>query len=197
MNLSQYLHSLDPHFVCEGHCQQLQGQINDLATLVSNDKIRRVMEIGFNAGHSAEVLLASNRNIQLTSFDLGVYETVAKAKTYIQTVYPNRHTLIIGNSVETIPKFIQDNPGTKFDLIFIDGGHDYEVALADIENCRVLAHDDTVVLLDDTMFDKQHEREYTVGPTRVWLEQIHANKIAEISRKHYDVGRGMAWGTYK
>ena len=196
MNLSQYLQKSNCG-VYEGHCQQLQEQMNDLSALVSKDKVLRVMEIGFNAGHSAEVFLASNRNIHLTSFDLGEYEIVAKAKTYIDTVYPGRHTLIIGNSVKTIPKFIQDNPGTKFDLIFIDGGHDYEVALADIENCRVLAHDDTVVLLDDTMFDKQHEQEYTIGPTRVWLEQIHTNKITEISRKHYGVGRGMARGTYK
>jgi hypothetical protein len=38
------------------------------------------LEIGFNAGHSAEVFLKNNKDLILTSFDLGEHNYVTTAK---------------------------------------------------------------------------------------------------------------------
>jgi predicted O-methyltransferase YrrM len=154
------------------------------------------MEIGFNAGHSAEVFLQNNKDLILTSFDLGDHDYVTTAKEYIDTTYPNRHTLILGNSKTSIPIYLKNNKETKFDIIFIDGGHDYDIAKADMENCFHLAHKDTIVILDDTIFTKGWEQSWTIGPTRTWLEHLEQNKIIELTRKDYCYGRGMAWGKY-
>ena len=179
----------------EGYSQQVPQQVEDLITLTNKPKLN-IMEIGFNAGHSAEVFLQNNKDLTLTSFDLGGHNYVTSAKEYIDDTYPNRHTLILGDSRTTIPIYLQNNKDTKFDFIFIDGGHDYEIAKADIENCFHLAHKDTIVALDDTIFTKGWEQGYTIGPTRTWIENLQQNKIIELNRKEYCNGRGMSWGKY-
>jgi predicted O-methyltransferase YrrM len=154
------------------------------------------MEIGFNAGHSAEIFLKNNKELTLTSFDLGEHDYVNHAKEYIDITYPNRHKLILGDSTKTIPIYLQNNKDQNFDFIFIDGGHDYTIAKADIENCFHFAHKDTIIALDDTIFTNGWEAGYTIGPTKTWLENVEQNKIMELNRKDYCFGRGMSWGKY-
>ena len=58
-------------------------------------------------------------------------------------------------------------------------------------NCFHLAHKDTIVAIDDTMFTQKWEQHYTVGPTKVWTEYLQENNIIELDRKDYSNGLGM------
>ena len=153
MNITTFLNSKN-FYSFEWYCQLCQPQVNDLTNLINNKNIKNAMEIGFNAGHSAEIFLQNNKDLILTSFDLGIHNYVNTAKEYIDITYPNRHTLILGDSTKTIPIYLENNKDTKFDIIFIDGGHEYEIAKADMENCFHLAHKDTIIVLDDTIFTR-------------------------------------------
>ena len=84
----------------------------------------------------------------------------------------------------------------NFDVIFIDGGHEYHVVQADLENCRKLAHKDTIIIMDDTMYTTGWEQGYTTGPTKAWVEFLEKGIIKEIYRADYQIGRGMSWGKY-
>jgi predicted O-methyltransferase YrrM len=193
-NLTNFLND-NNFYSFEGHCQLEMQKVNHLIQLTNTPNIS-VMEIGFNAGHSAEVFLENNSSLTLTSFDLCEHKYVHTGKKYIDKTYPNRHVLITGDSTISIPSYINNNKNKKFDVIFIDGGHEYDIAKSDLENCFQLAHKDTIVAIDDTIYTPGWEQGYTIGPTKAWIENLNENKIIELYREDYCIGRGMSWGKY-
>tara|TARA_B100001121_G_scaffold309029_1_gene334617 strand:- start:1 stop:690 length:690 start_codon:yes stop_codon:yes gene_type:complete len=177
----------------EGYTKQIVGQVSLIKDIINKNQITKVMEIGFHAGHSAELMLEF-KEISLVSFDIDQYPYTKIGYKYIKSKYHSRHIMIRGDSTISIPNYIAENPGITFDLIFIDGGHEYEIVKTDIINCKKLAGRNTIVIVDDTVFSKVYD--YSAGPTKVWEESIESKQIIEIGRKEFDDGRGMAWGKY-
>ena len=178
----------------EGYSQQVPGQIAFLSKMVSPPGIKRVMEIGFNGGHSAELFLSSNPNVELVSFDIGHHDYLKNGKEFIDNKYPNRHTLIIGNSLQTVPEY--SKTAKPFDIIFIDGGHDYPIASGDICNCKRLAHIHTIVIMDDTIKNKSWQMGWNYGPTCAWADSITNKIVEEFGSEDCVPGRGHSWGRY-
>jgi len=177
----------------EGYSQEVAGEVDFLKKIVKSRGVVNVMEIGFNAGHSAEIFLSSNTKCKLWSFDIGRWSYVNLGKEFIDENFPNRHRLILGNSLITIPKF----PTQKFDLIFIDGGHAYNVSKSDIENCKRLSHKETIIVMDDTMNNPEWEKSWNKGVNKAWRESIDEGLIVQNGFEDYGKGRGLSWGRYK
>ena len=135
----------------EGHSAQLVKQVDFLKHESGKDGVRNILEIGFNAGHSSDLFLRSSRVTRVTSFDRADYYYVRAAKCYIELEYPGRHELIIGDSKDTLPQYAYENRGRTFDIIFIDGGHDYETVLSDLNYCKEMSNDETLIIIDDTI----------------------------------------------
>jgi predicted O-methyltransferase YrrM len=192
MSLVNYLNK-NNCVIQEGNCRNINNQLIILQLLASNSNIKHILEIGFNAGHSSDLFLNINPDCTVTSFDIGLHSYYKVGKEFIDNKYPNRHTLIIGDSTKTIPSF---NSDLKYDLIFIDGGHKYEVAKADLLNCKRFINKDTIVIMDDTMYKKEWEMSWNIGPNRAWQEGIKSNLITQIGYSDFTEGRGMSWGKY-
>jgi beta-1,4-mannosyl-glycoprotein beta-1,4-N-acetylglucosaminyltransferase len=155
--------------------------------------VKTVMEIGFNAGHSSDFFLSRSKDISVVSFELTPGKHTLVGKQYIDKTYPDRHEMVWGDSTLTVPKF----ETRKFDLIFIDGGHEVEVARADIANCMRFATSDTIVIMDDVIYEYTQAAKYSVGPTRAWCEFIRMSIIEETFHVDLADGRGMSIGMYK
>ena len=136
---------------------------------------RHIAEIGFNTGLSSRAFLNAHPDVQVTSFDLG-QPWVERAKTLIDKQFPGRHTLICGDSRDTVPKYKAANAETRFDLVFIDGGHDYEVAKADLLNMRELSTDNTALIVDDLV----PWFAYGAGPAQAWNDAIAEGVLRQI-----------------
>lgn len=192
-SLTGYLNSKNS-ILMEGYSQQVQPQLDDLKSLANSAK--SIMEIGFNGGHSSEFFLSMNESVNITSFDLGEWDYVKVGKEYIDMTFPGRHVLVLGDSTKSINKYNIMNPGKKFDFIFVDGGHTYEIAMADLKNSAKFAHKDTIVAIDDTMYNLEWVLGYNIGPTQAWIDAINSGLITEIQKNDYWQGRGMSWGKY-
>jgi predicted O-methyltransferase YrrM len=143
-------------------------------------EVTRALQIGFNAGHSAITMLAANPRLHLTSFDLVEHPYVPKSSEFINSVFPGRHVLVSGDSTVTVPAALALFNGPSFDLIFIDGGHSYEVAAADLRNCAKLARAGTIVIMDDVVAISSSY--WTKGPTQAWDEAIASHLVVELGR---------------
>lgn len=138
-----------------------------------------VAEVGFNAGLSARAFLMANPYVSVVSFDLcetrsGPATRVSKAM--IDKEFPGRHTLVCGDSTVTVPEYARDNPDIRFDVVFIDGGHDYQTAKADITNMRALSTPETVVIMDDLV----PWFAYGVGPAKAWTDAITEGVLKQV-----------------
>tara|TARA_Y100000389_G_C17465262_1_gene524900 strand:- start:2338 stop:2946 length:609 start_codon:yes stop_codon:yes gene_type:complete len=136
--------------IVEGHTQHLGKKLYD--PILNEEMFKNInncVEIGFNAGHSADKILTLKKNINMISFDTMQHSYSCYGKIYIEEKYDDRHLMFAGTSQKTIPAFHKLHPNYKADLIFIDGDHSEKGAYLDIVNCKKLAHKDTIILIDD------------------------------------------------
>ena len=176
--LNEYLK--DKNLSREGGSDSFPEQTKWYEELFSKAKFKNVMEIGFNVGHSANTFLTNGRFCNVTSFDLSEHTGTKYGKEYIDEKFPNRHSLIIGNSRETVPKFAETNK-LKFDFILIDGSHDRDDAIADILNCKMVAHSDTILVVDDVVQNKKcRSVSWCRGAYQAWSQMKKENVLKEL-----------------
>lgn len=138
---------------------------------------KRILEIGFNAGFSAYAMLSASPDVEVASVDERKWPCVDLAKDFMDRRFPDRHELHIGDSRTVVPTLTG-----SYDFAFIDGGHEYETALADMRNCLRLT--DTLIV-DDIGF---HMVE------RAWEQLKSEGKVVEESRHNdYDSIPARTW----
>jgi len=201
------LDKLDAHMasyhIHEGYTAQDRKQSAFFVDIVSPYAGKRILEIGFNSGHSCVTLMtASAPDCTMVSFDLGEHYYVDNAKVFVDANFPGRHTLIKGNSLDTVRTYATQHPDETFDVIFIDGGHFTDVPLHDAINCMPFAHEKTVVIIDDIVLtNKARIQSWNRSPNYAWTLLCDDGYILPIDRREFvddrpNDGRGFAWGTY-
>lgn len=121
-------------------------------------KHNRILEIGFNAGHSSLLMLLANPKCSIVAFDLGEHPYTKHCFKYLSDTFgSNRINIIYGDSTQTVLEYALTHPTTKFDMLHLDGGHDQHILVQDVYNSRMLADPSShVVIVDDDDFHDIH-----------------------------------------
>lgn len=109
---------------------------------------RRLLEIGFNAGHSAHLALHSDSLLEVVSVDICSNPYTLPAAAYLKSQFPNRFNFIKGDSSTVLQDLALREE--KFDIFHVDGGHGVNQAITDIENCIRLSSAKAKIIVDDT-----------------------------------------------
>jgi hypothetical protein len=113
----------------------------------------KILEIGFNAGHSSLIFLLSNPFCTIQLFDLGNHSYSKLCFEYLEKEFPNRLNIIWGNSQETLLKYTAEKIGTTyFDIIHIDGSHNPIDVRNDVLHSKLLSNlltGNTYLIYDD------------------------------------------------
>ena len=107
----------------EGHMGVDRGKGELLRMVVKSKQPVCVAQTGLCSGHSASCILDACKQATLISFEIKQNDLSKCACSYISEKFPGRHSVVYGNSQETLPKFIADRlPLERYnDLAFIDG----------------------------------------------------------------------------
>ena len=97
-------------------------------------------------------MLLINPDAEYLLFDLNNHKYTEKTIEYIKKEFPNtKINIIYGNSIETINRYILDNPDqlNSYELIHLDGGHTEDIFSEDYNNSKKLITDNGVIIFDD------------------------------------------------
>lgn len=126
------------------YTEKFINKVKNIALVTMNNNNKNILEIGFNSGFSALLMLLSNPEIKLDCYDIGEHKYTGKCYERIKKDFGKRLTISIGDSTHTLK-----NKYDKYDLIHIDGGHSDYVAENDIINSYRMAKQGSIIIMDD------------------------------------------------
>jgi len=148
----------------EGNCFYYHESLNPFPELYSKQinlfwcgkqAVSSLCEIGFNAGHSAMLLLLGRDRtpLRFTIFDLGRHAYTKPCVEYIQSKFKTvQCEYVEGDSTIVMPKWICNHTeliGT-YDVVHVDGGHTEHCIENDMKNADILVSVNGILIVDDT-----------------------------------------------
>ena len=110
-----------------------------------------VVEIGFNAGHSATIMCSALQQCkEFHAFDICTHAYVKPLFESFSVRFPLQTSVLHeGDSRSTLQEFVTTHEST-IDLVHVDGGHAAHIARQDILHAKKLLKQGGVILVDDT-----------------------------------------------
>lgn len=122
-----------------------EKQTNILNLFSNNMDKTQVLEIGFNAGFSALLMLMINPDIKLTCVDINMHKYTEPCFNQIKKDFDNIE-IIFESSSTALAKLIPN----KYDIVHIDGDHSESAAKNDIDNTLKIVESESILIIDDT-----------------------------------------------
>ncbi len=141
-------------------------------------QVDAIVEIGFNAGHSALLMLTANPSLLYRGVDIGSHPYVKPCSEYLKSQFGNKFDLTIDSSITVIPNIFDTYPELEDKVIgwVIDGSHEINFASEDLKNVVNLSKVVDTIVMDDTDY----------RPLRELVENYVANGQIDILLDVYD-----------
>src|SRR4029079_16035965 len=94
---------------------------------------RTLLEVGFNAGHSALLALSANPEINYFGVDIGSNPYSEPCARYLSEFFPDRFHVLFADSREALPYLATDRR-LRFDAVHVDGGASPDLFRTDMSN---------------------------------------------------------------
>lgn len=161
-----------------GDLDSMRVQVLSHVQVLSELKPKRILEVGTHKAQYCYLAKKVLPEVQIVTFgiDAPSQTCVDMVNEYYGENFIEFHC---GDSVEVLSNY---KTRKTFDLAWVDGGHSYEVALSDLENCARLKI--KTILLDDT-------RTYPDRVGRAMIDFNEKNGYNLVSTS--DDCRGIAW----
>lgn len=95
-----------------------------------------ILEVGFNAGHSALLMLSAFPLLHYTAVDIGSHRYTRPCAEYLKDRFSGRFEIHFGDSRDVLPKLRMEKK--RYDLIHVDGGHGPNTCASDLSNACLL-----------------------------------------------------------
>ena len=189
LELQVALDAVAPRASQVGHIGWFRNKSMYFWSVARYNSVKKICEVGFGNGYSSVLFLtaAAESTVLSRYHDQGAWldgmpKTQTAGRRAIEVLFPRRFKAFPGYSDETVPKFINNNPGYKCDLILIDGSHASEPAYMDIKNFKPLAHNNTILLFDDVDWPGIMNATNTAIAEKIiapWIECINGEVLVD------------------
>jgi len=156
-----------------GHMPCNSDVINFWKAVKEITNFQSMMEIGFNAGHSSSIILSLFDDVRIDSYDIGQFDITHSNGKLVKEKFTDRFDLFIQDSM----KISSSKLNGKYDLMFIDGSHDYNPVVSDIN--LFLNSDIQYVIMDDLQ-NKNVKRAYGELLNNSSFEVLHETRYTAI-----------------
>lgn len=161
--------------------------IEQIKNLYGLENISSILEIGFLAGHSSEMFLKLNPTLKVTSVDNGALLSVKSGKEYIDKQYPNRHTLLKGESNMILSTIEQNN---QYDIIFVDGSYERDIVHNDILLSKPLLRENGLLIVNNVLDTPSWVKYWNEHPTNVTKKLEEEFVLSKLYQFDFTTGRG-------
>jgi len=111
----------------------------------------KMLEVGVDTGATYLSIVTFLARTRPEFFAVGVdilVQEAPKIQLANLDLQPNQQAFLsMGNSLELLPLMI--NQGMKFDLVLLDGDHNYYTVSKELESIQSLVHDHSMIVVDD------------------------------------------------
>lgn len=111
-----------------------------------------VLEIGVDRGVMFLTLMhwlvKHKPEFMIVGIDVKIQDSIPPMIMYVERAYERQHVIFVeDNSLRVLPKIVEH--GTKFDLVLIDGDHNYHTVSQELQHVNELTHPGSFVIIDD------------------------------------------------
>lgn len=115
------------------------------------DKPPAVLEVGIDRGTTMIPLVAflarTRQQFLVVGVDVKVQEQVVTVLSHFDLGPSQQAFCVEGNSLDVLPRLVR--AGMRFDVVLVDGDHNYHTVSQELQSLEDLAHPQALVICDD------------------------------------------------